>query len=306
LSKRVKKGQQIDTINREGDLFQPSFDLHKQDELATGLGIDFLHLKAMPSPIGMKDKGDYRKPDKLDTLSSNGMLYTKAGCFTATMVGNSKSQSRAKGGFIDQSTSRLIMPRFYNKQDGQANGDRIYVAPGDRIYVSDPNADVLVPNYQRMDFEATQDNTPMFPICKVEFITDSLGNSFTEGIDFVITPRGDISWVAGAQNPGTDPDTGKGRVYSVRYLYKSYWYVIQIPNEVRITNVTDGEIRSPQRMASHIVIQREYVYHSSINGKKTNESEKSPRAVSEPIQSTTQPDAIKVNMSMFNGDDEQS
>jgi len=304
LSDRKPKGTQIDTIQRGGDLFQPSFDLLKQDQMVTGLGVDFTHFKATPSPIGMKDKGDYRKPDQLDIISSNGMIYKSAGCFTATMVSNSKSQSRAEGGIIDSSTSRLIMPRYYNKQGGQANGDRIYVAPGDRVYIADPDADVLVPNYQRMDYEADRDNTPMFPICKIESVMDSKGTYYSEGIDFVITQEGDIRWLSTGQNPGIDPDTGKGRIMSVRYLYKSYWYVVQIPNEVRVTNVTDGEDRSPQRMASHLVVQREYVYHSSANGKPTENQQKSPRQVPEPIESITEPDAIKVNMNMFDDSEE--
>lgn len=303
MSKRKPKGNQIDTIQRGGDLFQATFDLDKQDQFVTSLGVDFYHYSAMPSPIGMKEKGDYRKSDTLDTISSNGMIYTKVGCFTATMVGNSRSQSRAEGGFVDQSTSRLVMPRFYNKQGEQANADRIYMAPGDRVYIADPNADDLVPNYQRMEFVADRDNRPMFPICKMQSIIDSLGNSFREGIDYEITLQGDIRWLSGGQNPGHDTDNGKGRVYAIRYLYKAHWYIIQLPNEVRITNTTDGEVRQPQRMANHVVIQREYVYRSSQND--SSESNNNPRKVDAPIERIKQPDDIRVNMNSFSEDEDE-
>jgi hypothetical protein len=301
MPKRPPKGQQLDTINRVGDLFQASFDLRKQDQFVTSLGVQFIHFKALPSPIGLKDKGDYRRPDGPDTIASNGFLYNKAGCFTATLTGNSSSKRRSDGGLVDDSVARLVMPRFYDKQEGVAEGSRIYMSPGDRVYIADPNADVLVPNFQRMEYENDQHNRPMFPIVKMEYIEDSLGRKFQEGLDFSITTAGDICWLSGGSNPGIDPDTKKGRIYSVRYLYKSFWYVIQIPNEVRITNVTNGTVRSPERMANHVVIQREFVYQTNLNSKKSELKPEDQRRVrEEPIESIDPGSAsIKVNMSDF-------
>lgn len=272
MSKRKPVGNQLDAIPRTTAPDQISFDLVKQDIFVMSLGVDFMHFKAMPSPIGLKDRGDYRRSESLDTISSNGMLYFKAGCFSATMVDNSKSQSRSEGGLLDYSTSRLIMPRFYNKNGDQDNGERIYLAPGDRVYIADQNADDKVPNYQRMDYEAGVDNVPMFPIVKMEFVEDSLGKTYKEGLDFEITCQGNIRWLPSGSNPGIDPDTKKGRVYSIRYLYKAFWYVVAIPKEVRITNVTTGDVRSPERMAYHAVVQREYIYLNVNRGQNSDGS----------------------------------
>lgn len=272
MAKRKTIGTQLDAIPRASQPFQVSFDLTKQDQFVTSLGVDFVHYKAMPSPIGLKDRGDYRRSDGLDTISSNGMIYFKAGCFTATMVDNSKSQKSSQGGVLDYSTSRLIMPRFYNKNGEVANGDRIYLAPGDRVYIADPNADILVPNYQRMDFDPDNDNRPMFPISKIEFVEDSRGITYQEGKDFEITCEGNIRWISSGSNPGIDPDTKKGRVYSARYLYKAFWYVVAIPKEVRITNITTGDTRAPERMAYHAVVQREYIYQNVNRGQNSDGS----------------------------------
>lgn len=298
MPKRPPKGKQSDTINRQGDLFQASFDLNKQDQFVTSLGVQFVHWKAVPSPIGLKEKGDYRRSDSVDTISSNGFLYKKSGCFTATMVGNSRSQKRSDGGLLDDSMARMIMPRFYDKSGEAAAGDRIYLAPGDRVYIADPNADVLVPNYQRMEYESDQDNRPMFPICKMEFIDDSLGRSYQEGKDFEITTAGDIRWIPGGENPGIDPDTKKGRIYSVRYLYKAFWYILSIPSEVRITNVTDGDTRAPQRMPSYAIIQREYVYQNQINSKTSNLKPEEPRRVREEPNDGIDPNGTKIKVNM--------
>jgi hypothetical protein len=307
MPKRPPKGQQLDTISREGDIFQSSFDLRKQDQFVTSLGVQFIHYKALPSPIGLKDKGDYRRSDGIDTISSNGFIYKKAGCFTATLVGNSGRKKPSDGGFLDESMARLIMPRFYDKGQEVAGGSRIYLSPGDRVYIADPNADVLVPNFQRMDYEPDQDNRPMFPICKMEYIEDSQGRTFQEGVDFTITPCGDIRWIPGGSNPGIDPDTKRGRIYSVRYLYKAFWYVIQIPSEVRITNITNGDVRSPERMASHAVIQREYVYQNQINSKMSNLKPEEKRRVREEPTESIAPNStqIRVNMSDIGDGDGQ-
>lgn len=299
MPKRKPKGQQIDTIGRAGNLFQPSFNLTKQDEFVTALGIQFAHFKAMPSPIGLKERGDYRRSDSLDTISSNGMMYFKTGCFTATLTGNSKNQRNGEHSIIDESIARIVMPRFYDKGDAVAGGDRIYLAPGDRVYIADPNADVKVPNYQRMEYVAGVDNKAQFPIKKIEFVQDSRGITFEEGKDFEICD-GNIRWLPGGQNPGIDPDTKKGRVYSVRYLYNAFWYVVSIPNEVRITNVTNNGIRSPERMSYFAVVQREFVYQSKINGGPEAKPNEDARTRSEPIQSLDPNSSkIKVNMSDY-------
>lgn len=307
MPKRKPKGKQLDTIPRLGDLFQASFNLNNQDQFATGLGVQFIHYKAMPSPIGLKERGDYRRSDSLDTISSNGMLYTASGCFTATMIGNSR-KNRLPGGLVDDSVSRLVMPRFYDKGEGVAEGDRIYLSPGDRVYIADKDADVKVVNFQRMEFEPGRDNEPMFPICQIEFITCSKGKKYEENRDFEITQEGNIRWLSSGDNPGVDPDTKKGRIYSVRYLYRAFWYILELPNEVRVTNVTTEGVRAPERMAYHAVIQREYVYHNQIRGKApaSNEDNKTQRTRQEPRQSLD-PNSpkIKVNVADFSEEDQE-
>ena len=58
------------------------------------------------------------------------------------MTDNSEIES-VEAGTLDGSESRLVLPRFYN------DGERIYLSPGDRIYVADKEADVLVSNTQK-------------------------------------------------------------------------------------------------------------------------------------------------------------
>lgn len=301
MSNRPPVGQQIQDIASWCPMTQHSFSLESDDGFVTGQGIDYTHWKAMPSPIGLKDRGDYRR-DGLDTITSNGMVYTCAGTFTGCETDNTTDKERAKGGIVDPSVSRLILPRFYNKTPNNGavdDGKRIYMAPGDRIYVSDPNANVKVSNYQRMTFEVGA-NVPMFPILELEIpIIDSRNISYIQGLDFTICPKGNIEWLPGGKSPGIDPETGKGRVYSVRYLYKAFHYVISLPKEVRMTNITQGAVRVPERLAYYAVIQREYIYHSQNRPDPKNQgSSKTPdRAVQEPLDTIKPlPGTISVDM----------
>lgn len=313
MSNRIPVGEQIQTINPWCPLTQQSLNLVFDDSFVIGQGIDYTHWKAMFSPIGLKDRGDYRR-DGLDVLTSNGMLYVCAGTFTGCETDNTADKERTEGGTIDPSVSRLILPRFYNKVKSVAgtvntaptdDGDRIYMAPGDRIYVSDPNANVSVSNYQKMTYE-TSTNVPMFPIITLEIpIIDSRNISYVEGLDFCISGDGNINWLPGGSNPGIDPETGKGRVYSVRYLYKAFHYIVTIPKQVRMTNITSGGVRVPERLAYYAVIQREYVHHSQNRPDPKNQSA-SPtpnRAVQEPLDTIKPgPAAISVDMVNFSED----
>lgn len=301
MSNRIPSGEQIDTIDRFDVFEQQTFDLNRLDFFVNSLGVDFTHYRAMPSPIGQKDRGDYRRNDGVDTITSNGMLYKCAGTFTATITDNSRDQKNSDGGLLDPSTSRLVMPRFYNKV-GQDDGKRIYLMPEDRVYISDPNADVKVANYHKMDYQPNIDNVAMFPIiCMEQNIVDSRNVEFVENIDFIITTDGNIRWLPTGNNPGIDPDTGKGRIYSVRYLYNAFWYIISTPKELRITNVTTNGVRSPQRMPYYAVIMREYMFHNQNKGDKLNQLvPKDPKRTESGVIDSITPDRYSIPVDMAN------
>jgi hypothetical protein len=276
MPKRNPFGYQADTIKRPSPFTQLTLDLNKQDHFVKSFAVDFTHFKTMPSPIGKKDKGDYRRSDGVDTITSNGMLYRLGGVFRATMTDDSREKKRTGGGFLDFAEARLVLPRFYNKPgdpEDSPKGDRIYLAPGDRLYISDPDADVLVANYQEINYEEGVDNQALYPIVKIEFITDSRNIDYKEGFDFCITKEGNIRWHEGKGNPGIDPDTGRGRPYAVRYLYKAFWYVVSLPKEIRVTNITVDGVRKPERMPYYATIVREFVYHNQNRGDQKNQNQ---------------------------------
>lgn len=254
-------------------------NLDSQDEFIQNRGIELEHYAAIPSPIGLKDRGDYRRSDQYDSISSNGMIYRKVGCFTGVIVSNSKRKTPSDGGVIDYSTARLILPRNYD------DGEEIHIAPGDRIFIK--GLEVLVSNYQRMQYDPGNFDRAQFPIKCVQFLVDSRGIEYKEGVQFKIQD-GYVEWIDGKSNPGIDTDTGKGRVYSIRYKYNAHWYITEIPNEVRVAQTIDenGE-KTPQRMQYSAIIQREYVYYNQNNDlNKDHGREKLVRNIEEPKDPT--------------------
>ena len=302
MSDRKPKGKQDDTINRYSPQVQLSFDIPRLEAFVTGLCVDWIHFRATPSPLGKNDRGDLRRNDGVDQITSNGMLYRCAGKFTAAMTDNSREEKRGGSGVLDPSQARLVLPRFYNKTD-VADGERIYLQPGDRLYVSDPKADTFVANSHLMDYEQNIDNEPVFPIVSLnEKIVDSRNIEYVCGVDFIVTSEGNIRWLPAGKNPGIDPETGKGRIYTVNYLYKAFYYVTVLPKEIRVTNVTNGGVRSPERMAMHAIIVREYVFHQRNRGDKTNQLKPKDemRTVKEPVESINPNKfVIPVDMSNF-------
>lgn len=250
-------------------------NLDSQDQFIQDRGVKLEHYSAIPSPIGLRDRGDYRRSDQYDSISSNGMIYKKTGCFLGVIVSNSKRKMPTDGGVIDHSTARLILPRYYD------NGEEIHIAPGDRVFIKD--LEVLVSNYQRMQYDPGNFDRAQFPIKCVEHLIDSRGIEYKEGVHFKIQD-GYIEWIDGRDNPGIDSETGKGRVYAIRYKYNAHWYITEIPNEVRVAQTIgpNGE-KTAQRMQYSAIIQREYVYYNQNNDiDKDHGREKLVRNIEEP------------------------
>lgn len=275
-----------DRIKANPDLIPNiGFNMQAQESFATDHGIIIEHWAAIPSPIGKKDRGDYRRPDKLDVISENGFLYKKVGEFVGTILNNGRSNSfgPAEGGIYDDSTSRIMMPKYYKSLcDGTTDKKEISLLPGDRLYAS--QLEVKVPNYQEAQYNPQGTDYLQFPAHCVEMLTDSQGIEYKEGKHFIVDANGNIKWKNGQSNPGVDPDTGKGRVYGIRYKYKAFWYVQRLLNEIRVTN--EGDSSTPTRLPYHAIIQREYVYHNSNRNQEQaiNNTLEKPRTVEEPTE----------------------
>lgn len=261
MSKKIKsKNKQQFTLSKNPiDMFHNNFNLDKQDAFVTQRGVRFNHYRAIPSPIGLNDRGDYRRPEMQDTESSAGFLYELAGTFTAVLASASTKKQEMDGGLFDQSTARIVLPRYYDKCEEADSCEEIHLVRGDRIYAAD--IELKVPNYQRVEHNPNSNSDILhFPVSKVEVLIDSLNNKYRPNIDFKVNCDGNVEWLK--NRPGIDDSTGRGRIYSVRYLYLAHWYVDSVPNEIRITTVEENGVKVPKRMPYSAMLQREYIYRN--------------------------------------------
>ncbi|CAK0757670.1 hypothetical protein CCP1ISM_7690002 [Azospirillaceae bacterium] len=101
-------------------------------------------------------------------------------------------------------------------------------------------------------------------------------------------------------------NTGKGRNYSIRYLYNAYYYIMALPHEIRITNVTRDGVRSPERMAMEAVVVREYLFHNQNRGSETNQNvTKTPLRTEAPPAEPINPGKHVIPVDMSNIEDSE-
>lgn len=233
-------------------LFPPNeavnFDLGAFDDAIFAHGVPLEHQRCIPCPLGKRNVFDTRAPDHDDHPGCDaGFLYrTKGvvrGLFTAA---NNKVQYTDNGMFVDQ-TVQVTTARCYN--DGV---DKFYAQKWDRLYIADEA--IVVPAWKTAQFNTAGVDRMDFPVVSIDYIIDSAGNEFTDN-DYQIV-GGRIVW--GQNNPGVDPATGQGRVYTCSYFYRPYWIVADLGHEIRVAGDHGAVLQAPQ----NFYVQREHFFRN--------------------------------------------
>lgn len=238
-----------------------AFDADAFDEALKSQGVKLVHYRAQRCPVGMTNLDDNQRPHPHHEGCFNGFIYQKAGCITTFLTGNSKKKSLEDIGFVDFSTIQATFPRTYDDSD-----EKFVLAPFDRFYLGDDST--VVVQWQLFQHSETGNDRLKYPIACVDGpIIDYRGERYVEHEDFEVNPDGTIQW--GRRQPsqelGVGPGMGngfgidRGAVCSIRYRYKPYWYVGNIPHEIRIIQIQDGFERKPSRGPQMCVLHREYV-----------------------------------------------
>lgn len=252
-----------------------SFDANAFDEFLNAHGIRLVHYKAMRCPVGLTDVDDNRRPHEDHSSCSNGFLYHKAGIVTAAMQGNSNNQFSNELGLVENSYITVSFPQFYDDSDIQ-----VAIAPFDRFFLceSEKEQNILVPTWHLQIMSQSGIDKLLYPVEKVEYLVDSHGTSFVEGVDFEVT-NGKIDWSACGKNPGYQMDVRRGTVYSVRFLYRPYWYCVRMLHEIRVAQTETFDGRELIRMPQQVLLAREHVFTNQQNDSKNPDK---PRQTPEP------------------------
>jgi len=209
--------------------------------------------KPMPCPNTKDVRGDTHPPGC--TYCQNGYIYYGNQTFKGNIFGNSNTRQFQSQGAIDYDSAQVEIPAT------DSRGAPLSPSFFDKIILDcEP-----VRFYQRIEHSQTGVDKLHFPAVKVEKV---LGADFKEYYpvkDFVINPVGRIEWIG--SRPKYDAALDSGEIYSITYLIKPSYVVINIPSQVAMAQtVVDGETIL-QRLPSMVQVRREFVPHD-LNGQR--------------------------------------
>jgi hypothetical protein len=253
------------------------FDIGAFDRAITSHGCKLVHWIAQPCPVGKVDRYSVRRPGHDHLGCSNGMIYIRAGSVKSLFINSGNKQDQYDTGILDGTRVTVTTPRTYDDSD-----DEIQVAPFDRFYLDEEN--LLVPHPQLVEYHITGHDRLSFPVVKVVSIIDSKGVKYCPE-DYSIVD-GQIVW--GDKSPGYDPNLQMGTIYSIRYLYRPYFYVENVLHQTRSITVDTGleakNVRGPQEFT----LVREKIFEKEEKDDQAPDPN-SPRQVKGPRMSPLGP-----------------
>jgi len=267
MSRRQAEGN----VDLTGPLTTVSWDEDAFDVFIRSQGAKFVHWRAMPCPVGMTDRWDVRRTHPDHSGCSNGHLYTRAGVVTCMMGSGAPNKMEQNDiGLLNGSTVRVTAPFTYDDSDEEM----VDVMPFDRFYLDEER--VLVPHAQRVEHHVSLHDRLQFPVVKVVDLVDA--NGISHGKDEYDIVAGQIVW---KQSLGYDHDQKKGTVYSIRYMYRPYWYVKDMQYQVRLAQVETPDGRVAKRWPQEWTMTREFIFEKEEKDKLAPDPD-SPRQVMGP------------------------
>ncbi len=239
------------------------FDIASFDREVAARGVQLYHYKAIPCPVGLVSRDDIRRPHPDHAGCQNGFLFIFAGPVTCLFTGNSKRMEYLDTGILAESTVQCTFPRCY---DG--TNQAVIPAPRDRLFLAEES--IVVVQTEKVTFSGSGVDRVKYPISCVEILIDSQNKAYTQNQDFTISPEGNIVW--GPNSPGLEFNTGAGRVYTIRYLYRPYYIIDMLSHEIRVAskwNVALGKKEVvPMPYAASLI--REYAARTAENDPASN------------------------------------
>ena len=213
------------------------------------LGICFQHWVAIPNVLGAVQTDDARdsfgqaEKNQFDGIGKyhveNGFIYVCRGLIYGIFQGNSKSLNHIPSGLYSDDGAQISMNRYYKDSEKTAGFTKF-----DKLVPHELPSEFFHTTFEKFIHNPAGIDRLQYHICKVDTVIDSAGIIYNENEDFVIE-RGNIRWLDTGKRPGFEPATGNGRVVSIRYTYKPYYYVKYAMHDIRVQQSIDeltGEV----------------------------------------------------------------
>lgn len=247
-----------------------SWDMDAFDVFIRSQGARLVHWRGMPCPVGLTDRYDIRRSFHDHSGCSNGHIYTKAGEVTCLMTSNGNKMDQNDVGLLDGGTVNVTAPYSYD-DSGESVVD---VMPFDRFYLVEDA--ITVPHTQRVEHHVTLHDRMDFPVVSVIDVVDSKG--VRHGPSEYDIVGGQLVW---KQSLGYDLVANKGTIYSIRFMYRPYWYVKNLQHQVRIAQVETVDGRVVRRFPQQWQMTRERIFEKDANDELAPEPD-SPRQMKGP------------------------
>jgi hypothetical protein len=277
-NRESKKGDGIQPIPIAYDnpWFTVLGDRPANNLLIANWGIRFKHFIALPDPLFQKEIGALRMShdqeenyqfitDTDDFYRENGFLYVFQGYVYGVFTSNKKDLLSIAASLENYSGAMLSVNRYYENSP-----DYCRIAEYDKLIPCDLPEEFHTVQWEKFNASRTNVDRLMFKVCRVQFLIDSDGVRYAQDQDFIITDKGVIQWNEGA-GPGSDTTTGIGKVCSVRYEYKPYFYCKSVLKDIRFWPSL-GESGGPEsRTAPQLVlVQSDWIF---LDRRNANEND---------------------------------
>lgn len=231
-----------------------SWDEDAFDVLIRSQGAKLVHWRAMPCPVGLSDRYDVRRTTHDHSGCSNGHIYTRAGEVTCLFTNNGNKMDQHDTGLMSGGTATVTAPFNYDDSDVKV----VDVIPFDRFYLVEDS--ILVPHTQRVEHHVTMHDRLDFPVVEVVDIIDS--QNIRHGSDEYDIVNGQIVW---KKSLGYDLVADRGTIYSIRFMYRPYWYVKNLQHQVRVAQIETPDGRVAKRWPQQWTMVREYIFEKEEN-----------------------------------------
>lgn len=233
------------------------------DVYTNAKGIRFFHFAAIPDPLHNKSLGDIRtsynqeEDYQFDTANrhrENGFIYYLKGVVKGIFTGNNKNQTQLASGLYGASGATVSISRHYE------DGKKVHMTEYDKLIPCDATRENYSTNWEKFTHNPTGVDRLQFKALEVDTLIDADGRLYVQGEHFQVV-NGNIQWIQGQEWPGTEQMVGRGKICSVRYTYKPYYYVKMVYHDVRLIPVLDP-LQQPTVEAAPLLVsvQADWVF----------------------------------------------
>lgn len=228
-----------------------------------GIRVSIEKTTACPNYIG--DVGDLHH-DVNCTFCENGYVHFDPIECWVVFQQNQLVKSFLREGLFDPGQALLSIP---SKTDA---GQEIIVSYFDRVTLLDQKERF----YQRMNKSQGDLDVLRYQALEILHLIDATGHVYQVNNEFELDEYGNIHWLPGKQRPQWYSDKGVGEIFTVSYLFRPVYRILDLLHEGRYSQIRVPEGRQPVSFPQLVLIKKDYyITKTDVDG----------TAFKEPVQS---------------------